>query len=161
MEGPSIPQRQLVNELEPTETDQNGQEESHVNPEIQNQNGLHSDANSTDADEHTHENGQESSAPSVLEDLVSTGEWSCPPFSYRQDECSVTFVLHTPNVKENSFVANFDQRFVSSCDCFDYHNNYIPLYLVCVGEGHLKKGTYMVALSHLKCVVPPPMAIIM
>ncbi len=111
MEEPSIPQRQLVNELEPESSNQSGEEGSEMNGD----NGLNSDASSADVAEQTHENGQESSAPSMREDWVSTGEWSCPPFSYRQDECSVTFVLHTPSVKENSFVTNFDQHFVSSC----------------------------------------------
>lgn len=49
----------------------------------------------------------------LAEEWISTGEWSCPPFSYQQDESTVTFILHTPSVKEKSLVANFDQSIVS------------------------------------------------
>ena len=45
---------------------------------------------------------------------TSTGSYECPPFSYRQDEEHVCFVLHTPAVKEKSLVSHFDQHQVSS-----------------------------------------------
>ena len=43
----------------------------------------------------------------------SSGAWQCPPFNYRQDDESVSFVLLTANVKENSLVSYFDQHYVS------------------------------------------------
>ena len=45
---------------------------------------------------------------------ASTGSYVCPPFSYRQDEESVIFVLHTAAVKETSLVSHFDQHQVRS-----------------------------------------------
>ena len=45
---------------------------------------------------------------------TSTGSYKCPPFSYRQDEEHVCFVLHTAAVKEKSLVSHFDQHQVSS-----------------------------------------------
>ena len=45
---------------------------------------------------------------------ASTGSYECPPFSYRQDEELVCFVLHTAAVKEKSLVSHFDQHQVSS-----------------------------------------------
>lgn len=54
----------------------------------------------------------------VTEEWTSVGEWSCPPFSYRQDDSGVTFVLYTPNVKEQSLVSSFDQSYVSVIDAY-------------------------------------------
>ena len=45
---------------------------------------------------------------------TSTGSYECPPFSHRQDEERVCFVLHTSGVKEKSLVSHFDQHQVSS-----------------------------------------------
>lgn len=50
----------------------------------------------------------------VPQQWVSTGSYVCPPFSYRQDEESVSFVLHTAAVKETSLVSHFDQHQVCS-----------------------------------------------
>ncbi len=41
------------------------------------------------------------------------GEWVCPPFSYRQEDDTVAFCLHTPGVKENTLVKHFDDHCVS------------------------------------------------
>jgi len=50
----------------------------------------------------------------VPQQWVSMGSYVCPPFSYRQDEESVSFVLHTAAVKETSLVSHFDQHQVCS-----------------------------------------------
>ena len=54
----------------------------------------------------------------VTKDWSSKGEWQCPPFSYRQDENSVFFVLQTPGVKKTSMAKHFDEHQVSVvCVC--------------------------------------------
>ncbi len=54
----------------------------------------------------------------VTKDWSSKGEWLCPPYSYRQDENSVYFVLQTPGVKRPSMAKHFDEHQVSSvCMC--------------------------------------------
>lgn len=50
---------------------------------------------------------------SVTKEWTSKGDWICPPFSYRQDEVNVCFVLHTPEVKKPSLVSYFDEHYVS------------------------------------------------
>ena len=50
----------------------------------------------------------------VPQQWVSTGSYVCPPFSYRQDEESISFVLHTAAVKKTSLVSHFDQHQVCS-----------------------------------------------
>lgn len=115
MEAPPVLRRQLVSELEPTveseaqSANQDGDEGSHDVPETTNQNGDDAPLESTSPDLTT---------PTIdhappMEEWASIGEWCCPPFRYRQDDSSVTFVLTTPNVKESSFVTNFGHHFVS------------------------------------------------
>ncbi len=109
MEVPPILQKQLVKEMEPTV-------------------GSGSESANHDEDKRAHDvpttnDSPESTTPDVatptsdhaplMEEWASIGEWCCPPFKYRQDESSITFVLNTPNVKESSFVTNFGQNFVS------------------------------------------------
>lgn len=43
----------------------------------------------------------------------STGQWACPPFTYRQDADGVCFVLHTAGAKEATLVSFFDRNLVS------------------------------------------------
>lgn len=47
------------------------------------------------------------------DDWTSTGEWVCPPFSYRQEDSVVVFCLHTASAKEKTLVKYFDEYFVS------------------------------------------------
>ena len=49
----------------------------------------------------------------VTKDWSSKGEWLCPPYSYRQDENSVYFVLQTSGVKRPSMAKYFDEHQVS------------------------------------------------
>ena len=49
----------------------------------------------------------------VTKEWSSKGEWLCPPFSYRQDDNTVFFVLYTPGVKKSSLVSHFDEHKVS------------------------------------------------
>ena len=44
---------------------------------------------------------------------LRTGDWLCPPFSYRQEDTMVVFCLRTAQVKENSLVQYFDEHYVS------------------------------------------------
>ena len=50
----------------------------------------------------------------MTKDWSSKGEWLCPPYSYRQDENSVYFVLQTPGIKRPSMAKHFDEHQVSS-----------------------------------------------
>ncbi len=112
---PFVP-KPLVSELEPVEeseaqlTNQDEDKRSHDIPDAVNLNGDDGSAEcapSADRANHT------SDSIPTMEEWTSTGEWCCPPLSYRQDESSVTFVLNTPNVKQGSFVTNFSQNSVS------------------------------------------------
>ena len=47
----------------------------------------------------------------------STGEWTCPPFSYRQEDSTVVFCLHTAGVRETTLVKHFDEHYVSARVC--------------------------------------------
>ena len=51
----------------------------------------------------------------VTKEWTSKGEWQCPPFSYRQEENGVFFVLQTTGVKKPSMASHFDEHQVSVC----------------------------------------------
>ena len=53
----------------------------------------------------------------VSKDWTSKGEWLCPPFTYRQDDSCVYFMLQTSGVKKSSMVSHFDEHQVS-VDCY-------------------------------------------
>ena len=44
---------------------------------------------------------------------TTQGEWVCPPFSYRQEDATVVFCLHTAGAKESTLVKLFDDYSVS------------------------------------------------
>jgi len=79
--------------------------------------GAHNHTESVQADQDTNQPpGAGEPANGGLEaslDWSSTGHWTCPQFSYKQDDSTVSFVLHTPAVNEKSMVANFDKDTVS------------------------------------------------
>lgn len=89
------------------------------------QNERKSECNSTDdsqpssgnpvtSDDSTKQEPVVDSTPQTLqEDWTSTGEWVCPPFTYRQDDTIIAYCLHTANAKEKSLVKYFDEHFVS------------------------------------------------
>ena len=92
--------RPLVNELSPSDaaetstkpTNEMGEEESH------------------DIKEDSKQEELVGTVYEVTKDWSSKGEWQCPPFSYRQDENSVYFVLQTPGVKRPSMAKHFDEH---------------------------------------------------
>ena len=84
------------------------------------------------------------SSSHVTEEWTSVGDWSCPPFSYRQDESSVTFVLYTPCVKEQSLVSNFDQSYVSVIELCKYTR----MYAVFLEGGGAGGGICPLGLDH-------------
>lgn len=49
----------------------------------------------------------------VTKDWSSKQEWLTPPFSYRQDDNAVFFVLYTSGVKKSSMVSHFEEHEVS------------------------------------------------
>ena len=49
----------------------------------------------------------------VTKDWSSKQEWLRPPFSYRQDDNTVFFVLFTSGVKKSSMVSHFEEHEVS------------------------------------------------
>ena len=51
--------------------------------------------------------------PSVRPDWSVNESWKCPPFSYRQNEDCISFVLHVAIVKANTVTSHFDQYSVS------------------------------------------------
>ena len=44
----------------------------------------------------------------VTQSWLTNQVWSCPPFSYRQDDDHVIFLLYTSSVKEETLVSHFD-----------------------------------------------------
>ena len=53
------------------------------------------------------------SKPAVRSDWLVNEEWKCPPFSYRQNEDCVSFVVHVPVVKETTVMSYFDEDSVT------------------------------------------------
>ena len=51
---------------------------------------------------------------SVRSDWSINDSWECPPFSYRQNDDCVSFVLHIAFVKENTMISHFDQDSVGN-----------------------------------------------
>ncbi len=62
------------------------------------------------------ESQEEDTSTDLSKEWSSKGEWQCPPFNHRQDETTVAFCLHTPNVKEKSVVKYFEDHNVSPCN---------------------------------------------